>query len=304
MNSGIYKISFEGTDYVYVGSSYNVKRRLTGHKRELVSGTHGNQYLQRVYNKHSGVLHCDVIEECDVKDLLAREQYWYTILRGKVKLLNLRSPNRYETTAKMRENMSKVKRGRRNSFYGKHHTKETRQKLSKANKGKPLSAEHRQKLSKAGTGRFPSDETRRRLSAAQRRRGPLPPESIQKMAESLRVRWKNLSEDERQKVLDDLKRGRENRVCTKDTRHKMSEAMSGENNPNYGKHHTEERKRKVSEKLKGRKHTEIHNKRKSEAMKKRWETLSEEERQAIMIPLQRGRRNRNKPKVERDTRNV
>ena len=32
----------------------------------------------------------------------------------------------------------------------------------------------------------------------------------------------------------------------------MSEVMSGENNPMYGKHHTEESKKKISENRKGK----------------------------------------------------
>lgn len=43
---------------------------------------------------------------------------------------------------------------------------------------------------------------------------------------------------------------------TEETKKKLSESMSGENNPNYDKHRSEETKKKISEKAKGRTHTE------------------------------------------------
>ncbi len=63
---------------------------------------------------------------------------------------------------------------------------------------------------------------------------------------------------------------------TEETKKKISEAKkgkgAGEDNPFYGKHHTEEARRKVSEANKGRTHTVSAEARKkiSEAMKKRW----------------------------------
>jgi len=54
--------------------------------------------------------------------------------------------------------------GKRNSMYGKHHTEEARQKMSKALMGRQVSEETRGKLSEAGKGRHHSDEARRKLS--------------------------------------------------------------------------------------------------------------------------------------------
>ena len=42
-----------------------------------------------------------------------------------------------------------------------------------------------------------------------------------------------------------------NRIWSKESRQKLSNSMSGENHPLYGKHHTEEAKRKMSESQKG-----------------------------------------------------
>ena len=49
---------------------------------------------------------------------------------------------------------------------GKHHSEETRQKLSEANKGKHRSEETRRKLSEANKGKNLSAETRKKISEA------------------------------------------------------------------------------------------------------------------------------------------
>jgi group I intron endonuclease len=43
-------------------------------------------------------------------------------------------------------------------------------------------------------------------------------------------------------------------ICSEETRQKMSEALKGENNPNFGKTTSEETKKKISEARKGEKH--------------------------------------------------
>ena len=51
------------------------------------------------------------------------------------------------------------------------------------------------------------------------------------------------------------------------TRQKMSESHKGEKNPFYGKHHTEDNKRKISESHKGKRHTDDTRKKMSESRK-------------------------------------
>ena len=57
---------------------------------------------------------------------------------------------------------------------------------------------------------------------------------------------------------------------SEETRKKMSEALKGEKNPNFGKHQSEDTRKKLSESLKGRTFTEEWRKKISEAAKRRW----------------------------------
>ena len=82
------------------------------------------------------------------------------------------------------ERAGKAQKGEKNHFFGKHHSDETRKKISKAKKGKPahnkgvpMSEEQKKKLSKAKKGKpahnkgVPmSEEQKKKLSEAAKRR--------------------------------------------------------------------------------------------------------------------------------------
>ena len=57
-----------------------------------------------------------------------------------------------------------------NPMYGKHHSDETRIKMSESHKGKTLSEETKQKMRESHKGRTFSEETRRKMSEAAKRR--------------------------------------------------------------------------------------------------------------------------------------
>ena len=108
-------------------------------------------------------------------------------------------------------------KGRR-PMLGKHHSEETRKKISEAFKGennpmfgKHLSEETKQKMSESMKGKYFSEETKRKISEANK--------------------GKALSEETKQKI---------------------SETKKGENNPMFGKRHSEETKQKMSEAQKGK----------------------------------------------------
>lgn len=52
-------------------------------------------------------------------------------------------------------------KGKNNFMYGKHHSEETKQKMSKAKRGIPLSEEHKRALSRARRSRIFSEEKKK-----------------------------------------------------------------------------------------------------------------------------------------------
>lgn len=63
----------------------------------------------------------------------------------------------------------RIEQGRKR-FLGKHHTKETRENLSKLKIGKKLSEETKQKIREASTGRIKSIEERKKISERRKRK--------------------------------------------------------------------------------------------------------------------------------------
>lgn len=76
MKSGVYKITNTVTDKIYIGISYDVRARLTIHKRNLRLNKHHSSYLQRSYNKYGlQAFKFEKVLECSIEELLIVEQY-------------------------------------------------------------------------------------------------------------------------------------------------------------------------------------------------------------------------------------
>lgn len=73
----IYKIENLINGKVYIGQTTWLKKRLNAHKNLLKKGEHPNTYLQRSWDKYGeDCFIIEVLEECDVDMLNAREKYW------------------------------------------------------------------------------------------------------------------------------------------------------------------------------------------------------------------------------------
>lgn len=123
---------------------------------------------------------------------------------------------------KFRKIISESQKNENNSFFGKHHTDETKQRIREANSGennpnygKPCSDEMKKRISEANSGKISSEETRAKLSKAH-------------SGENNPMYGKHHTEE---------------------TREKMSQAKigkyDGDKNPMYGKQHKEESKEKI-----------------------------------------------------------
>lgn len=79
--SGIYKFSNIITNKSYIGSAKNLRKRFSQHLNLLKLGKHHSIHFQNSYNKYGkDNFKYEIIEFCDEKDLLSREQYYLNTL--------------------------------------------------------------------------------------------------------------------------------------------------------------------------------------------------------------------------------
>lgn len=159
--SGVYQIRNIINDKLYIGSSKNLlKRKNEGHFKRLEKNTHRNEHLQSAYNtygKENFVF--EVIEFCSLEQLLNSEQYWI----DKLNVLNRNhgyNIKPYTTSGKL--------------------TEESRRKISLKAKGRIVSETTRRKIgllkicNKNNLGKHLSKETRNKMSIAQKNRFKTP----------------------------------------------------------------------------------------------------------------------------------
>lgn len=145
--SGIYKIKCLKNGKIYIGSSFNIIKRINNHFKKLKNNTHINKHLQASYNaygKDSFVW--EILERCDIEFLLYREQFWMDETKC------------YDRTIGF-NNCIKSDRP-----LGYKHTEEAKRKMSQLKSGKKLSQEHINKISKANAGRKRTEHSRRKIS--------------------------------------------------------------------------------------------------------------------------------------------
>jgi len=172
--SGIYCIENMINNKKYIGQSKNIDDRWRKHKGELNRGVHDNDYLQKSWNKNgSENFKFYVLEYCDVDELDDKERYYIdlhntlnrdcgynlktggqdngvcaseyvrnmisnALKRAYAESEDLRQQSRDNALKQWANPEIKAKiLGENNGMYGKHHTEETRKKMSKMKKGKP-----------------------------------------------------------------------------------------------------------------------------------------------------------------------
>lgn len=138
-----------------------------------------------------------------------------------------------------RQTVSKKLLASNNPNYGKHFSKEHREKISASNKGKSHTESAREKIRQMSIKLWESDEYREK----QMNNSPF----FKDKRGELHPRYGKHHSDESKK--------------------RMSESHSGENHPNYGKHLSEDVKEKIRESNKGKLRSEETRKRISESKK-------------------------------------
>lgn len=169
MSGIIYQITNKVTNDFYVGlTTQTLARRWAQHCSAAKSANLHFSRAIRAYGR--GQFVCSILEMVeDVSLLPEREQYWIAILRppynstaGGEGLLN--------PSPETRTLMSERQRGHKNHFYGRHHTLQTRRRISERNKGRIHTAEHCERIRKGHVGLKHTPETKAKMSAAHRHR--------------------------------------------------------------------------------------------------------------------------------------
>ena len=196
-SSGIYKIEL-GNGYFYIGSSVNLKRRKVVHKTDLRSLRHSNQKMQNCWNKY-GIFEFIVLEECEISDLLLREQQLIDKHFSDPKNVNLApkagSPLGVVHSADSRANMSAAAQNR---------SDEHRAKISAAQIGRICSAETKNKMSVAHKGIPMSDKTRANMSFAAQNRSA---KHRANLSVAAKKRWARVRMEKQ--LMEEMQRGKE-----------------------------------------------------------------------------------------------
>lgn len=159
---GVYTIVYVGDNGCkwYIGETICLYDRMSRHLSELRSNEHGNEHIQRAFNKYGeDNFYCAALQiytgdalPYDVKTITKGwEKQWYDMLcTNGYSVTNIREPD--------------------GKSYGLH-SAESKRKMSESHKGKHLTPEHKQKLSesKRGKHRKPfTEETRKKMSESRR----------------------------------------------------------------------------------------------------------------------------------------
>ena len=181
MNS-IYKISIEATGGFYIGSTNNIIKRKSQHKRELLNNEHHCLKLQEDFNQH-GIESFKfevLLDNIDSGKLRPIEYVYIQSEEQNPKCYNVFTENTPPQEVKDKIGLTLIEHYKNNAHprLGKKHTHETIEKI-KANRIAPKGEAH------YNFGKIRSEETRRKISEAQigKKRGPhiLTPEGRSKI---------------------------------------------------------------------------------------------------------------------------
>ena len=184
INTGIYQITFCGSDKKYIGSAIDLRKRHNYHLCLLKNNKHPNLHLQNAFNKYGECAYqFNILLYCDSENLILYEQ---TVIDSLIpeRLYNICLQANSSLGLKWIWS-SKEKAGKH--WIGRKHTPETRTKISVANTGthrsletriimglwqvgKKQSEETKYKMRMANLGKKASKETKLNMSISQKKR--------------------------------------------------------------------------------------------------------------------------------------
>ena len=174
MTCGIYMIQNLVNGKIYIGQAVDIERRWVEHKKGLRGNKNKpNKHLQNAWNKYKeDNFEFTVICECDESQLNTMEEYYIFELMTYDDDIGYNKTYGGEggrPTEETKEKLSKANKG-------KHHSEETKEKMSENHAnykgenhpfyGKHHSEETKEKLSKSLKGKTRSETTKRKISKA------------------------------------------------------------------------------------------------------------------------------------------
>lgn len=179
--SGAYKITNTANGKVYIGATSNLRDRRQHHDWDLRNHKHSNKEMQEDYDKNPDAFRFDVLEYCDPDFLTGLERKYileYDSMNPNYGYNRESGGNKGKTISGETRNIWSSHRSNGGAgMYGKHHTEESKRRISETQKGKVISEETRKKISVAKTGKQPTLETRKKWSE-QRKGRKLSPDHI------------------------------------------------------------------------------------------------------------------------------
>lgn len=155
LNSGVYGIFSKIDDRVYIGSATNFDLRKKTHFDKLKSNVHANKPLQNFVNKY-GIENVEfkVLVKCPPEYCIKLEQFFLDNFDNKFNIRLVAESNfGLKASNETKQKMSKARKGKSVRGYGFIVTEETKFKMSEAGKNKVFTEEHKQNLKLAAQKR-------------------------------------------------------------------------------------------------------------------------------------------------------
>ena len=138
--SGIYQIANNMNGKIYIGSAVNLHGRFRSHLCRLKKGNHHSIYLQRAWNIDGAKNFVFIVLEDvpNVKQLLTRENYYFQTMKPEYNMTPIAgSILGLKRSKETRRKISAAEKGKQ-KWLGKKHRSETKEKMRRAKKGKKL----------------------------------------------------------------------------------------------------------------------------------------------------------------------
>jgi len=240
----IYKISNNINNNLYIGQSINDNEKYFG----------SGKYIKNAIKKYGiGNFSKEILEYCFNGELNKKEKYWinyydsyhngYNLTMGGQSGWMLGCKHSDDT----KKQISQKLKGVNNPFFNKKHSDETKQKISNSLKNsiewneKIKSKEHKEKLSRAQKGRKHTEKTKKKISDKNKgkKRSEETRQKMSKIQKELKPFLGKHHTEETKKKISDTHRGK---IVSEETRQKMRKN-------NLGKKLSKETKEKITKKL-------------------------------------------------------